>query len=96
MTGTIQPGTRACVACRREAPPYVRTPGVNLIAICLAVYRRGKGAPVVKGTPSVRICEECLVKALAGSFSHEAYKLQAAIAERLEVRYRAFIEADKA
>jgi hypothetical protein len=85
---------RTCVACLRQAPPRAPLPGMNLMAICLIIYRPGKHGPVTTSAGSVGICEECLVKAFDGSVGQERHLLTTGIIVRLGSRYREIVEAE--
>ncbi len=93
---TVNPGPRHCVCCGREIKPRTREAGEpRLVTICLAVYRPVKSGGGTKGTPGVRICDDCLCSAIGG-WREEAQKLSTALLDRLSTVYRSFLEADGA
>jgi hypothetical protein len=68
-----------------------------ICAVSFTIYRRGKGKGTLTACPRVRICDDCLTKALAPSSfgqSRAARKLTDAIRESLSARYSAILEAD--
>ena len=97
MTSLFKP-TRACICCERTATPRNRKPGEpNILAISMAVYYKGHGKRTLSGVPGIRICSDCLAKALAEPKlwnSQEARKFVAAIRGRLSASYSAILDAD--
>jgi hypothetical protein len=94
---TVNPGIRLCICCHREIKPRTREAGEpRMVTICLAVYRPMKVGGATKGTPGVRICDECLRLACGGMSQQAAEKLYEAINGRLSTVYRSLLEADQA
>ena len=70
----------------------------RILANSGVVYRRGGGKGMLKNTRAVRVCEDCLALALAGSIfprSVAGDKFWTAIRESLSEGYRALLDGDK-
>lgn len=98
MTPELFKPTRACICCERTATPRKRVAGEpNIVAISFVLYFRGTGKRVLQAARKVRICTDCLAKALAEPRlwqGTESRKFVAAIRESLSVRYSAILEED--
>jgi hypothetical protein len=92
---------RACCACGVTASCGKRIPvpgEPNIVAISLVIYRRGVGKGQLSAAPRVQICQDCLVKALAGSLfgaGREGSRLWGALRESISFRYSSMVEADE-
>lgn len=67
----IFPDRRACLVCGCEARALARSPIAGeprILSISGTLYRKGEGKGAQQAAPAVRICEPCLVRALAGGF----------------------------
>lgn len=89
---------RACCACGAEASARVRKPAVKMVGVSLLILRRGAGKFQTSAAGSVRICEPCLIKAMAARsviLNAEARKLFMAIQAKLAHRYEQLVDADQ-
>ena len=89
---------RTCICCDRSATPRHMHPGEpTIVAISFVIYYRSSGKSILKAAPKVRICSECLAKALAEPKlwgSPESKKFLASVRESLSARYSDILEED--
>jgi hypothetical protein len=97
MTSLFKPA-RVCICCERTATPRKRLPGEpNIVAVSFVLYYRGAGKRILKAARKVRICADCLTKALAEPRlwqGAESRKFVAAIRESLSERYSDILDED--
>jgi hypothetical protein len=92
---------RACVVCGQDARRLARAPlpgEPRILAVSMTVYRKGEGKSALKAAPAVRVCEGCMIRAIAGGFfgaGSAGSKVWAALRSSLSTGYSALIAEDK-
>jgi hypothetical protein len=87
------PALRHCVCCGASCLPRRRSCsfiGPNVLSITPLIYRW----PMLRNAPTITVCEECLVRALTGSYSQDQEKLWQALRQSLSIRYNALLEGE--
>jgi hypothetical protein len=95
---SLFPAVRSCDVCGCEAGngPYYKKGQPVIVALNLTIYRRVPKSRQLKGCKKVRVCESCLVRAIAsrgGNLTGEATSLASALFGRIAERYSAMTEA---